>query len=83
MFCRGEEGIPLPPENEILEVPAGAALVFEFEGPGVLGIDKTTPEGLGPDRTPLNAGAERLHEEAETRPGSGDARFLRPKPPSG
>ena len=32
MFCRGEEYIPLPPENKVLEAPAGAKLTFEFRG---------------------------------------------------
>ena len=77
MFCRREEGLPLPPKHEVLEARAGSTLVFEFRGEEALEGERGGP---GPGHAPLYAGAERIDEEVETRPDPGGARFVEPEP---
>lgn len=72
-FCRGEEGLPLPPEDATLEAPSGAVLSFRFGGPGV---PRRGPGWRVPGNAPLYAGAERVTEGTETRPGPGGARLV-------
>jgi hypothetical protein len=77
MFCRGDEGLPLPPQGETLEPRAGYALVFEFGGEEALEGERGGP---GPGHAPLYAGAERIGEDTDTRPGLGATRFVKPEP---
>lgn len=76
-FCRGEEGLLLPPGDEILEATAGAALTFRFGGPGV------PRAGRGwrvPGNAPIYVGAERIDEDTETRFGPGGISFVKSEP---
>jgi hypothetical protein len=76
MFCRGDEGLPLPPEDEALEARAGSELVFKFGGRGsAQGRARRT----GARTRPLYSDAERIDEEAETWSGPGGTRFVEPE----
>src|SRR5215212_1166909 len=76
MFCRGDEGLPLPPEDEALEARAGSELVFKFGGRGSA---QGRAQRTGARTRPLYSDAERIDEEAETWSGPGGTRFVEPE----
>jgi hypothetical protein len=71
MFCRREEGLPLPPKHEALEARAGSTLVFEFRGEEALEGERGGP---GPGHAPP------LRGRREDRRGGGDATRPRRRP---
>jgi hypothetical protein len=73
MFCRREEGLPLPPKHEALEARAGSTLVFEFRGEEALEGERGGPgPGHAPPSTRAPRGSTRRWRRDQTQeaPGS-------------